>query len=578
MRAYIYLFLLLLFVPTQLSQAQGTPCDNGFADSYPCAFVDLMAHVPISSMGGSNNTSANDIWGWKDAETGREFALVGLSTGTAFVEVTNPTQPIYLGSLATHTSSSSWRDIKVYSDHAYIVSEARNHGMQVFDLTQLLTVSAPPVSFSETAHYDGFGNAHNIVINEETGIAYGVGSNSCAGGLHMISLSEPARPVELGCFSGDGYTHDAQCVIYTGPDADYQGREICVNSNEDTVTIVDVTDKAAPIQIARETYPNASYVHQGWFTSDQQYFYQGDELDEGQTNTRTLIWDLTDLDDPFVAEEYFGPTRAIDHNLYIVGEFAFETNYTAGLRILNIADPLNPTEVAYFDSYPANNSANFNGAWSNYPFFESGNVIVSNIEGGLFIVRPDIGELPVELVAFNAILDDGSVSLVWETASETNNAGFDVEQHLNGGFQKIAFVAGQGTTSDSQTYAYRVENLSVGEYTFRLKQVDFDGTFAYSDPVTVSIDAPSGLVLSEAYPNPFNPRTNIELTVAQTQDVKVAAFNAQGQQVALLYDGRLEANTSHLIGFNASNLPSGFYLIRATGVHEVVTQMVSLVK
>ena len=578
MRAYTYLFLLLFFATPKLGYSQGMPCDNGMADGYPCASVDLMAHVPITSMGGSNNTSGNDIWGWTDPGSGREFALVGLSSGTAFVEVTNPTQPIYLGSLPTHSSSSSWRDLKVYNGHVYIVSEARNHGMQVFDLSQLLTVQSPPETFSATAHYDGFGNAHNIAINEESGIAYAVGSSTCSGGLHMISLADPASPVNQGCFSGDGYTHDAQCVIYNGPDTDYQGREICVNSNEDTVTIVDVTDKQSPIQIARESYPNASYVHQGWFTEDQRYFYQGDELDEGQTNTRTLIWDLTDLDDPFLAEQYFGPTRAIDHNLYIVGDLAYETNYTAGLRILNISDPLNPVEVGYFDSFPANNNASFNGAWSNYPFFKSGNVIVSNIEDGLFIVRPDMGELPVELIAFEALLDDQSVSLAWETASETNNAGFDVEQLLRGEYQNIGFVQGFGTTNEPQSYSFRVEQLPVGEHSFRLKQIDFDGTVSYSAPVSVSVLSPSGLALSAAYPNPFNPRTNIELTVAQTQQVKVQAYNAQGQQVGLLYDGVLEAHAAHMIAFDASNLPSGFYLIRATGSQETVTQMVSLVK
>jgi len=578
MRAYTYLFLLLFFATPKLGHTQGKPCDNGMADGYPCASVDLMAHVPISSMGGSNNTSGNDIWGWTDPDSGREFALVGLSTGTAFVEVTNPTQPIYLGSLATHTSSSSWRDLKVYEGHVYIVSEARNHGMQVFDLSQLLSVQSPPEAFSATEHYDGFGNAHNIAINEASGTAYAVGSSTCSGGLHIISLAEPANPKNMGCFSDDGYTHDAQCVIYKGPDEDYQGREICVNSNEDTITIADVTNKDNPVQIARESYPNASYVHQGWFTEDQQYFYQGDELDEGQTNTRTLIWDLTDLDDPFLAEQYFGPTRAIDHNLYIVGDLAYETNYTAGLRILNISDPLNPVEVGYFDSFPANNNASFNGAWSNYPFFKSGNVIVSNIEDGLFIVRPDMGELPVELIAFEALLDDQSVSLIWETATETNNAGFDVEQLVRGEYQKIGFVQGLGTTNEPQSYTFRVDQLPVGEHSFRLKQIDFDGTVSYSDPVSVSVLAPSGLALSAAYPNPFNPRTNIELTVAQTQHVKVQAYNAQGQQVGLLYDGLLEANAAQMIAFDASSLPSGFYLIRATGTQETVTQMVSLVK
>ena len=578
MRVNFLLFLFSFFAFPTVSLAQGIPCVDGNAGGYSCASVDLMAQLPITSMGGSGNTEANDIWGWTDPASGREFALVGLSTGTAFVEVTDPTQPVYLGSLPTHTNASLWRDIKVYANHAYIVSEASGHGMQVFDLTALLAVANPPVSFSATTHYGAFGNAHNIVVNEDTGTAYAVGSNSCAGGLHMVSLAQPASPEELGCFSSDGYTHDAQCVIYSGPDEDYQGREICVNSNEDTITIVDVTDKGSPVQIARQGYPDAAYVHQGWFTADQAFFLQGDELDEGRTNTRTLIWDLTDLDDPFLAEEYFGPTRAIDHNLYIVGDFAFETNYTAGLRILDISDVLNPVEVAYFDTYPASNGATFNGAWSNYPFFESGNVIVSNIEDGLFILKPDPGSLPVELTVFEAVLDAPSVVLSWQTASETNNAGFDVEQLLRGDYQKVGFVPGAGTTQEARAYTFRIDNLRAGDHTFRLKQVDFDGTVAYSDPVTVFVESPAGLTLSEAYPNPFNPTTTVSLTVAQNQHVKVEVYNAQGQRVGQLYDGTLEANASHSFGFDASSLPSGFYLIRAIGSHETVTQMVTLVK
>lgn len=578
MRISIYCLLFVLCSTPQLSRGQGTPCENGAAGQYPCESVDLMAHVPITSLGGDRGIEANDIWGWTDPDSGREFALVGLSDATAFVEVTNPTSPTYIGSLPTHTTSSSWRDIKVYADHAFIVSEARNHGMQVFDLTELLSVRSTPVTFASTAHYDGFGNAHNIAINEDSGVAYAVGSNTCAGGLHMISLDEPVRPQDLGCFSGDGYTHDTQCVIYDGPDADYQGREICVNSNEDTVTIVDVTEKAAPKQIARESYPNAAYVHQGWFTSDKRYFLQGDELDELRTNTRTLIWDLTDLDDPFMTEEYFGPTGAIDHNLYIVGDFAYETNYTAGLRILNVSDPTNPVEVAYFDTYPASDANSFNGSWSNYPFFKSGNVIVSNIEDGLFILRPDPSTLPVEFTAFDAVVDEEVVVLNWETASEINNAGFDVERSMNGDFRKIGFVPGYGTTDESQSYSYRVENLPPGTHTFRLKQIDFDGTIDYTDPLSVSLQAPVGLELSEAYPNPFNPQTQIELTVAQTQEIRVEAYNAQGQQVELLHEGVLEAHVSHTIRFDARSLPSGFYLIRATGSSETVTRMVTLVK
>ncbi len=556
-----------------------TPCKEGKAGDYTCAAVDLQAFVAIKEMGGGANTEANDIWGWTDPETGREFALVGLTDGTAFVDVTSPTKPVYLGILPTHSISSIWRDIKVYKDHAYIVADnAREHGMQVFELQQLLNLETTPAEFQETAHYDDFGSAHNIVINEETGFAYVVGSSTCAGGLHMIDLSTPAKPVNAGCFSGDGYTHDAQCVVYRGPDPDYKEREVCVNANEDTITLVDVTDKAKPYQISRVGYPDAAYVHQGWFSEDQRFFYQNDELDEGQRNTRTIIWDLTDLDDPYIAKEYFGATAAIDHNLYVKDNYVFESNYTAGLRILDVSEPEAPKEVAYFDTYPSHDRPTYNGAWSAYPYFKSGNVIVNSIEAGLFVVKPLLGQLPVELVDFAVVQDGDVVYLRWETAGETNNAGFEIQQQIHGDYVQIGYVAGHGTTDIPQSYVFEASNPGPGVHAYRLKQIDFNGTYAFSPVASLTIDAPASLTLSEAYPNPFNPETSIELSVALTQDVQVEVYNFQGQRVAVLFDGQMEANEARNIRMTAASLPSGAYLVRARGEHEVVTRTVTLIK
>ena len=363
-----------------------TACESGSAGPYACNAVDLLAFVPLSTFG---SAAANDLWGWTDPQTNREYALIGLYDGTGFVDVTDPVNPVYLGKLPTHTVNSSWRDIKVYADHAFVVSEASGHGVQVFDLTGLRNVVSPPVTFSETAHFDGVSGVHNIVINEESGFAYTVGVATCSGGLHMIDIQNPTNPTFAGCFSGDGYTHDAQCVIYSGPDTEHQGKEICFNSNGDTVTIVDVSNKANPIQLSRTSYPNASYVHQGWLTDDQAVFYQDDETDGG--NTRTLIWDMADLDNPVMPNEYFAATTSRDHNLYVVGDRAYQANYTTGLRILDITDRLNPVEVAFFDTYTPNDGFSFSGAWSNYPFFDSGVVIVSSIDEGLFVLLPRVG-------------------------------------------------------------------------------------------------------------------------------------------------------------------------------------------
>lgn len=366
------------------------PCISGSAGPYSCNDYDLMGHIDISTLGGSG-AEGNDSWGWTDASTGKEYAMVGTSSGTAFVDVSNPTQPILLGRLATATVNSSWRDIKVYNDHAFIVSEADGHGMQVFDLTRLRSVSNPPEAFSADARYTGFGSSHNIVINKASGYAYIVGSGTFSGGPHFVNIQNPTNPVAAGGFADDSYSHDAQVITYNGPDSDYLGREILIGSNENQVVIVDVTDKANPQNISGLGYNNIGYTHQGWFTEDMKYFILGDEVDELSfgNNTRSIVFDFTDLDNPSFHMNYFGPTGAIDHNGYVKGNLFYQSNYTAGVRIIDISEIDNGamTEVGFFDTYPPTNNTSFSGAWNVYPYFESGNIIISDIEGGLFIIR-----------------------------------------------------------------------------------------------------------------------------------------------------------------------------------------------
>jgi choice-of-anchor B domain-containing protein len=298
--------------------------------------------------------------------------------------------------------AAAWRDMKVYKDHVYIVSDgAGEHGMQVFDLTRLRNLQQPQ-TFEPDALYRRINSAHNIVINEETGFAYAVGASSggetCGGGLHMINIQDPKNPQFAGCFAdgqtgraATGYSHDAQCVVYNGPDADYAGREICLGSNETALSIADVTDKTSPKAVARASYPNVGYSHQGWFDDEQRYFFMDDELDELQgltPRTRTIIWDLSDLDDPQVVGEFLGTSPASDHNLYIRDNTMYQSNYQAGLRVIDISDPRNPQEVGYFDTVPyGQNSAGFGGSWSNYPFFPSGSIAVTSGAEGLFIVK-----------------------------------------------------------------------------------------------------------------------------------------------------------------------------------------------
>ena len=376
------------------------PCENGFANGHPCNGVDLMSLISVEELGG-DGAEGNDSWGWTDPETGKEYALVGTTTSAAFVDISDPTQPIYLGRIPTETVNSIWRDIKVYNNYAFIVADFtssvpladRQHGMQVFDLTRLRNVANPPQIFSPDVTYNGFGKAHNIVINEESGFAYAVGTETFSGGPHFVNIQNPLNPLSAGGYADDAYSHDAQVVTYNGPDADYTGREILIGSNVNEVVLVDVTDKNAPTQISTMNYSNIGYTHQGWFTDDMTYFLLGDEVDEINfgLNTRTVVFDFTDLDNPTFQMDYYGPTGAIDHNGYVVGDNFYIANYSAGLRIVDISNIASGvmTEFAFFDTFIPNDNTAFNGAWNIYPYFESGNIIISDIEGGLFVVKPD---------------------------------------------------------------------------------------------------------------------------------------------------------------------------------------------
>ncbi len=390
----------------------GIICTGGMARDFPCDRMDIVSYLPISALGGNPNVpgapiTLTDMWGWTDSTTGKDWALVQRIDGMAFVDVTDPSTPRYVGylRLPAGTNPAPWRDVKVFKNHAFVIGDgAGNYGMQIFDLTQLRNAPAVPTVFTETARYSGVVSSHNIFINEASGFAYIVGARNggmeCGSGLHMVDIQNPTAPVFAGCFAdpltglnGTGYTHDAQCIIYDGPDPDYSGREICFGLNETALSIADVTDKSSPVALSRASYPGVTYAHQGWLTEDRRYLFSNDELDElgdstQTTMTTTMIWDVVDLDDPILVKQYVGPTPAIDHNAYIKGNLLYQSNYQYGIRVLDITDPENPTERAFFDTAPnQSDTPGFGGSWTSYPFFDSDVVLVTSSLEGLFILR-----------------------------------------------------------------------------------------------------------------------------------------------------------------------------------------------
>jgi len=388
----------LLFIILQLTLFYSygqTPCTNGFSGEFPCNNYDLLSHVPVSTLANSlGNPEGSDVWGWTDPDTGKEYAIAAMTNSTAFVDITDPINPIFWGRLDSNAGNNYWRDVKIYGNYAFIVADnVGNHGMQVFDLTRLRETNQTEEPELPDLVYDEVTSCHNIIINETSAIAYLLGCNTFNGGPNFVDISDPLNPVNLGGYATDGYTHDAQVVTYSGPDTDYTGKEILVGSNENKVVILDVTDKSNVIKVSEFDYSQIGYTHQGWFTEDQRYFLLGDEEDELNfgINTRTLVFDFQDLDNPIQINTYLGPSNAIDHNGYVKGTDFFMASYRAGMRVLDIStigETNNQfTEIGYFDTYPTNNGAGFNGAWSVYPYFDSGNIIINDIERGLFVVR-----------------------------------------------------------------------------------------------------------------------------------------------------------------------------------------------
>jgi choice-of-anchor B domain-containing protein len=388
--------------------------------------IYLQSRLSLADLGSTGNALGSAIWGWTDRGDSRgpqEYALFGLNDRTAFVNVTNPTAPYLVGSMATSTGSSVWRELKTYQNYAYVVSDGNgNHGMQVLDMTQFRNYNSgsTPGTFTPTTRYyegnqaNAFRNSHTIFVNESSGYAYAFGTNTNSGGVHVVDIRNPTTPAFAGGYAGVGYIHDGQVVNYTGPDSRFTGQEILFaansrgsgNTNDDAVQIINVSNKSSMSLVGTATHTNARYIHQGWLTPDQRYFIVNDELDEyyDQRNTTTHVYDVSSLTNPFYVGGFVhgNNNKIIDHNLFIkvdpiYGPLAFESNYTTGLRVIQLRNlaAADMQELAWFDTYPADDGEkSFNGQWGNYAYFDSGTIIAGDRQNGLFILRMDLSSVP----------------------------------------------------------------------------------------------------------------------------------------------------------------------------------------
>ncbi|MFT7462016.1 MAG: choice-of-anchor B domain-containing protein [Pseudohongiellaceae bacterium] len=354
--------------------------------------VTLLSWLPLSAFAGSQTRGA-DCWGYV-SPSGREYAIIGMSAGVSFVEITDPGLPVVIQTFAA--VPSSWRDVKIYEDFAYYVSEGGD-GVQIVDMSQIDSGIVTNVGSVNSA---GTTASHNVAINEDSGFLYQIGGGSSPEeGLRIYSLANKANPVFVAEWD-DRYIHDAQIVNYTsGP---FAGREIAFCFSETSsgggspgVDILDVTNKGNIQSLSLLTYTNPVFSHQGWLSPDKQYLYINDELDETSfgTNTTTRVIDVSNLNAPFQVSTFSTGLDAVDHNLYTKGNLIYEANYRSGLRVFDASNPTSPVETAFFDTYDPDDAAAFNGLWNVFPYFDSDTIIGSDIEKGLFVWRLGSPEL-----------------------------------------------------------------------------------------------------------------------------------------------------------------------------------------
>jgi choice-of-anchor B domain-containing protein len=405
-------------------------CVNGFAASFACNNIDLVAHVALSDFSFRPN-AGNDIWGHVDLNTNKEYAIMGILNGVAVFDLTNPESPKEIDSISG--LNSSWRDVKVYQyfdedlkiwqAYAYVTIDNASDYVSIIDLNQLpnsvsLVTKDRAVSQAHNVYISNIDYALNIPLNEATPTLQLVGAprnGSYKQSFLSYSLANPKVLTALtpGDNLTNDYTHDGTSLriddARKDTDCGNNGKtcEIFVDFNEQEIKIWNVTTPGQEKELSQIKYtdvaPAHQYVHSGWWSEDKRYIFAHDEFDESRAgiNTTLRIFDLQSLTSPTLAGIWTGPTTAIDHNGFVRGNRYYMSNYTRGLTILDITNASTPQEVGFFDTYSASDSSTYSGAWGVYPFLPSGLILVSDINGGMFVLRDNTRTVDQGTVSFS---------------------------------------------------------------------------------------------------------------------------------------------------------------------------------
>lgn len=468
------------------------------------------------------------------APGGAEYGLVGGYGGTHVISLGDSTNLRQAGFIAG--PQSNWREITVIGSHAYVVTEGGNVGMQVIDLSPLPDSVRLVTSFNSR-----FITGHIIMRDVDVDSPYVyVSGASGTGGVHIINVSNPAQPVQIGLYDPVYYIHDVHV----------RGNRMYASALGRGLDIVDISDKTAPVRLYQIQYP-AAFTHSAWTTDDHKFLFVTDERD----GLPARMWNIESLSNVHQVAQYSANLQSLVHNIYIRGRFAFVAHNTEGMRVVDVADPTLPVEVGFYDTF-AGPSGGFNGLWSACPYLPSGRVLGGDRLGGLYVWR------------FN---DTRASRLYGTIRNAATNAPIDTA---------LILILETGRTARSVSDgSYKIGELPDTSYTIRFSAngfltrifegVRFDRDTAFLDislqPVSTDAefvqDAPLEFDIGQNYPNPFNPETTFRYSLAERSRVTLEVLDITGQIVDLLVNEEQPAGV-HRVEWNAAGRSSGVYIYR----------------
>ena len=450
------------------------------------------------------NYDLSDVWGYANDEG--EYALVGVFNGISVVDVTNASNPVELGFF--QGPESMWRDLKTWGDYLYCINDQDGDGgagLQILNLEELISGSNNPTYIENMGL--GFETAHNIYI-DENGVLYVFGANYGVGGALMYDLvANPENPPLLGVFD-DYYLHDGMA----------RGDTLWGGAIDDGVfTVVDVSDKQNPSIIGSHATPN-NFSHNCWISDDGDYLFTTDEV-SGAYVAAYDVSNLSDIEEVDRIQAWSPQTDVIPHNTHVDGDFIVTSYYTDGVSVVDVSNPSNMIEVGYYDTSEDYSGDGFHGAWGAYPWLPSGNILVTDIEAGLYVLEPKYSnasflEGTVTDASTGAPISNAQIQM---TGSNTINIS-----DLGGHFETGVAVGGTyEITISSSGYNDLVQtvNLSTGQTLNLDAQLVLLGTYNASISV---VNAANFNAVSDALVHIYNEFDEYQLVSSENGELSLS--------------------------------------------------------